>query len=166
MWSGVRFAAQGFYMPGVWYVKTGFGGADGSLAGYLGNQMLSLAAHVGGSKRWGEYPWFESAAIGGISTVRGYYANRFRGDASLYTGAELRLWLGHHLVPALPVRWGLVGFGDTGRVWLAGESSRRWHSGAGGGVMAHVIALPLTVTAALATGTEGTRFYLQSGYSF
>jgi hypothetical protein len=164
--SGVRVAVQGFYVPGVWDVKTGFGGVDGHLAGYLGNRTVSLAARAGGGKRWGEYPWFESAAIGGTSTVRGYYANRFRGDASLYAGAELRLWLGHQLVPALPVRWGVFAFGDTGRVWLAGESSRRWHSGAGGGLMAHVIALPLTVTTALAAGAEGTRFYFQSGYAF
>ncbi len=164
--SGVRVEAQGFYMPKVWDVSTGFGGADGSVAGYVGNQTVSVAAHVGGGKRWGQYPWFESAAIGGASTVRGYYANRFRGDASLYASAELRLWLGHQLVPALPVRWGLFGFGDTGRVWLAGESSSRWHSGGGGGVMAHVIAIPLTVTAALASSTEGTRFYIRSGYSF
>jgi hypothetical protein len=163
--SGVRLWTQGFYVPGVWDVKSGFGGADGSLAGYVGNQTVSLAAHAGGSKRWGEYPWFESAAIGGTTTVRGYYANRYRGDASLYAGAELRLW-GPDLVPALPVRWGLFGFADTGRVWLAGESSSRWHSAFGGGVMLHLVARPVTVTAGVADGAEGTRFYVLSGYAF
>lgn len=164
--SGLRIEARGFYMPKAWDVNAGFGGADGSLAGYAGNQTVSVAARVGGGQRWGQYPWFESTTIGGGSTVRGYYANRFRGDASLYASAELRLWLGHQLVPALPVRWGLLGFGDTGRVWLEGESSNRWHSGIGGGLMAHVIAVPLTITAELARSTEGTRFYFQSGYSF
>jgi hypothetical protein len=56
--SGVRVEAQGFYMPKVWDVSAGFGGADGSLAGYVGNQTVSIAAHVG--------TW--AAASGGAST--------------------------------------------------------------------------------------------------
>jgi hypothetical protein len=164
--SGVHVDAQGFYIPGIWDVSAGFGGVDGRLSGYVGNPTVSLAAHVGGGKRWGEYPWFESASVGGASTIRGYYRNRFRGDASLYAGAELRLWLGNQLLPALPVRWGLFGFGDTGRVWLAGESSSLWHTGVGGGVMAHLIAVPVTMTVSVARSTEGTRLYIQSGYSF
>lgn len=34
----------------------------------------------------------------------------------------------------LPGEWGLLGFGDGGRVYLDGESSDKWHYGYGGGL--------------------------------
>ena len=52
-----------------------------------------LAARVGGRKVFGEYPWFESAFVGGSKNLRGYRKNRFAGDGSLYGSVEARLWL-------------------------------------------------------------------------
>jgi hypothetical protein len=163
--TGVRVSARGFYMPAVWDVKSQFGGVEGSVAGYVGNERVSFATRVGGRQMWGAYPWFESASIGGSANVRGYHTNRFRGDASLFGNAELRLWVGK-AIRAMPMRWALIGFVDSGRVWLAGESSQRWHTDAGGGFMAHVIGTPLTLTTSVAHSSEGTLVYFRSGYSF
>jgi hypothetical protein len=163
--SGVSIVGRGFYMLQVWDVSGAFGGVDGSAAAYVGSQRISLAVRAGGRKLWGRYPWFESAAIGGSDTVRGYFANRFRGDASLFGSAELRLWMGP-LQSFLPLRWGLFAFADTGRVWLAGEDSRRWHTGVGGGVMVRLRDTPIIVRASVAQGTEGMKFYFSGGYSF
>ena len=79
--SGVRILAESFLVPKAWDVTETFGGIDGSVAGYLGNQRLVFATRVGGRALWGEYPWFESASIG--KGVRGYYTGRYRGDSSL-----------------------------------------------------------------------------------
>ena len=164
--SGVRVLADGFWVPKALDVTNTFGGVDGSVSGYLGNQKLSLALRTGGRKLWGPYPWFESASIGGSANLRGFDSNRFRGDASLYGNAELRYWLGRRERPVLPVRWGLFGFGETGRVWLAGEESKRWHTGYGGGLMMQLLGTPLVFTTALGGSDEGTHFYLKARYAF
>jgi hypothetical protein len=70
--SGVRLLAEGFFVPKGWDVTENFGGVEGSLSGYLGNQRLALATRVGGRALWGAYPWFESAKISGeVHDVRG-----------------------------------------------------------------------------------------------
>lgn len=165
--SGVRMKAEGFYAPAAWDVESGFGGAGGSVAGYLGSQRAILALRVGGAKVWGDYPWFEASDLGGSANLRGFSNRRFTGDASVYVNSELRFWLGTRRTPILPLRWGLFAFYDTGRVWLAGEDSDTWHYGWGGGLLMQLIGMPLTFNAALAVGDEGDiKFYMKYGYSF
>jgi hypothetical protein len=165
--SGVRVLAETFFVPKAWDVTESFGGVEGSVAGYLGNQKLALATRVGGRTLWGAYPWFESASISGTAgDVRGYYDGRFRGDSSLFGNAELRFWLGHRKKAVLPLRWGLTAFGESGRVWYAGESSKKWHTGYGVGLMVQLIGTPMAVAGSMANGTEGIRFYVSGGYSF
>jgi hypothetical protein len=171
--SGVRVRAEGFFVPKAWDVTGSFGGLDGSVAGYLGDQKLVLATRVGGRVLWGPYPWFESASIsghaGGLGAegkVRGYYDGRYRGDSSLYGNAELRWWIGKRKGAALPLRWGLTGFCETGRVWLEGEDSKRWHTGYGAGLMVQLIGTPMALQGSIANGDEGVRLYVGGGYSF
>ena len=164
--SGVRILANSFYVPKAFDVTADFGGVDGTVSGYLGNPRLSLAARAGGRKLWGPYPWFESATIGGSDDLRGYDSNRYRGDASLFGNAELRYWLGNRKKPTLPMRWGLFGFAESGRVWLKGETSEKWHTGFGGGLMAQFLGTPLTLAGSMASGSEGLHFYFKGGYSF
>jgi hypothetical protein len=171
--SGVRIVAESFFVPKAWDVTGNFGGLDGSVAGYLGNPRLSLAARVGGRTLWGDYPWFESASIsggsGGIGSegkVRGYYDGRYRGDSSLYGSAELRWWIGKRKKAVLPLRWGLAAFGESGRVWYEGEDSKKWHTGYGLGLMVQLIGTPLAVNGSMANGTDGIKFYVGGGYAF
>ena len=169
----MRLLAEGFFVPKGWDVTENFGGVDGSLAGYLGNQKLALATRVGGRTLWGAYPWFESASISGGSggmgaegKVRGYYDGRFRGDSSLYGNAELRWWLGSRKKAVLPIRWGLTGFCESGRVWYADEQSKKWHTGYGIGLMMQLIGTPMALSGSVANGTEGIKFYVGGGYAF
>ncbi len=171
--SGVHLRAETFFVPKAWDVTEKFGGLDGSVSGFLGNQRLSLATRVGGRAVWGKYPWFESAGIsggsGGIGAtgeVRGYYDGRFRGDSSLYGNAELRWWIGHRRKAVLPLHWGLTTFCETGRVWYAGEDSKRWHTGYGLGLMVQITGTPMAVTGSMANGTDGLKFYVTGGYAF
>ena len=171
--TGVRVRAETFFAPKAWDVTGDFGGVDGSVAGYLGNQRIALATRVGGRTLWGAYPWFESASISGGSDgfgsdgkVRGYYDGRYRGDSSLYGNAELRFWLGHRKKAALPLRWGLTAFCESGRVWYEGESSKEWHTGYGGGLLVQLIGTPMVLGASVANGSEGARFYFSGGYAF
>ena len=165
--TGVRLLAETFFVPKAWDVTSNFGGVEGSIAGYLGSQKLVLATRVGGRTVWGTYPWFESASISGSAgKVRGYYDGRYRGDSSLFGNAEPRWWLGQRKRGVLPLRWGLTGFGESGRVWYAGESSTRWHTGYGGGFMVQAIGTPMALGASIANGSEGIKFYFSGGYAF
>ena len=163
--SGLRLTGEGFYMPKALDVEEGFGGVGGELAGYLGNRTLSLAARVSGRTLFGEYPWFESAFIGGSDTVRAYRWNRFRGDSSLFGNLEVRLW-SRASTPILPIRLGLFAYADTGRVWYEGEESDTWHSGFGGGLLGQLIGMPMIFSFSAAAGDEGTRINFVMGYAF
>ncbi len=77
----------------------------------------------------------------------------------------MRLALAHYnfLVPG---EIGLLGFADTGRVWLKGEDSQRWHSGFGGGVWVAPALRDFTMKLTVAGGGEGIRVYFGFGLGF
>jgi len=173
---GVFLAARGTLFPEAWDVARTFGEVNGNANGYLSLRGLTLAARVGGKKVFGEYPYMEAAAIGGGGlgagalaepdyTLRGYRTRRFQGDAAAYANADLRLHVSRiNLV--LPGDWGLLGFFDVGRVWLAGERSDTWHTGAGGGIWISLMSYRATFSAGLAHSSEDDILYFKGGFTF
>jgi hypothetical protein len=97
---------------------------------------------------------------------RGFRSRRFIGDSSLFGSLSLRGWLGHLPLPLIPVRVGLVAFGDAGRVWLAGEESDTWHTSLGGGLLVQPLSAPVTVHVVAGHSNEGTRYHFGLGYPF
>ena len=74
-------------------------------------------------------------------------------------------------IPLVPVNFfapsilGLAAFGDAGRVFLAGETSTKWHSAYGGGVWLNVVNM-FVLNFSVARSPEETRFYVTSGFGF
>jgi hypothetical protein len=163
--SGVNLEASGFFAPSAWDVTESYGGVDGALAAYAGTKRAHVAVRVGGRRLWGDAPWFEAAHVGGLNN-RGFRSHRFIGNSSLFGTASVRLWLGRVPIPLLPTRFGVVGFVDTGRVWLENESSSTWHTSLGGGLLAQPVIAPVTLHVIAANSKEGTRFYFGLGYPF
>ena len=64
----------------------------------------------------------------------------------------------------LPLRFGVLGVADIGRVWLDGESSDKWHSSGGGGIFLRLLTTDLAVHGILAGGSEGVKFYVNLGF--
>jgi hypothetical protein len=93
----------------------------------------TLTFRTGGTKLWGDFPFFEAATIGGDHTTQFIDAQRFAGDASLYATSELLVPLTRFKL-VIPVRAGVVGVAEAGRVYLDGSSPGGWHSTAGGGI--------------------------------
>jgi hemolysin activation/secretion protein len=88
----------------------------------------------GGAKNYGPdeaIPFYKLTSLGLAKNLRGYYRNRFTGDASLYYNSELR-FLGQSKNHFLPFYYGLLGFYDQGRVYYNGSSPGGWHTGYGG----------------------------------
>ncbi|MBT9395524.1 outer membrane protein assembly factor [Hymenobacter sp. NST-14] len=116
-----------------------FGLTQGS-ATYYGTARLlipvTLVVKGGGARNYGnddDIPFYKFASLGLREGLRGFYRNRFSGDASLYLNTELRLALGHVQTSFLPFSYGVFGFYDRGRVYFRGDSPGGWHQGYGAG---------------------------------
>jgi hypothetical protein len=164
---GVHFAAEGNYYPKAWDVAEAFGEANGELGAHL--HFLHLRA--GGKKLWGRYPFYEAAFLGGPDTVRGLRRQRYAGDAMVFGNAELRVPL-FTFNALVPVRVGLLGLADIGRVYFEGESSDMWHKAYGGGAWFSFLKPENTLSLTAAKDPDGTghdagwRVYFQAGFAF
>jgi hypothetical protein len=164
--NGVRLSASTFGAPAVLDVTKAYGGVDGYVAGYVGNSTVQLATRVGGERLFGPYPWFDAAFLGGMND-RGFHSRRYAGDASVYGNLELRTYLGPPVFASIfPVRFGIIGFADTGRVWVKSESSNTWHPSYGGGLLLKPVGTGIILRAVVATSPEGQLLYAGTGLRF
>jgi hypothetical protein len=166
--KGALLALGGSWYPAAYDVATQFGEGHAEAAAYLTAAIPlqpTLAVRVAGKRLWGSYPFHEAAYVGGATTVRGFAEHRFAGDAAVYGNAELRLACARLFV-LLPEELGVFGLADVGRVYLAGETSDRWHTGFGGGVWLSFLSRANTVSVAAAHSVEGTRVYGRAGFAF
>ncbi len=97
------------------------------------NARLVYAFRLGGAINTGNYEFYHANTLGGRTNLRGYRKTRFSGDKSLYQNTELRLKLFPFRTYAFNGHVGLIGFHDIGRVWVEGETSKKWHRGYGFG---------------------------------
>lgn len=165
---GIFLDAAGTVYPALLSVDRAFGSLDGAAGAYLSAHAPgepTLAARVGGKKLWGEYPFHEAAFLGGAQTVRGFTPRRFAGDASLYGNLELRLALTRFFL-VVPGKLGIFGLSDAGRVYVAGDSSSRWHTAAGGGLWASFVDPGSLVSLAVARSAEGTSLSFKAGFAY
>jgi hypothetical protein len=174
---GFFAAARGSWWAKAWDVDSDFGEVNGNLNGYFSaGRVATLALRVGGKKVFGTYPYMDGAVIGegglGVGalqeptdTVRGYRARRYLGDASLWGNSDLRLRVSH-ITLVLPGEWGINGFADAGRVWLAGESSQKWHPGFGGGLWLSLLRDRMGFSVGIAHSVEDDIVYFKGGFSY
>lgn len=165
--NGFYIDLRGSYFPKV-IVREAFTRLSGDIRAYLSARIgteVTLALRAAGEKLWGEFPYFESAYIGGSGTLRGFSSQRFAGDASLVGNAELRVHLGKVKL-IFPGQLGIFGLADAGRVFLDGESSTKLHTGFGGGLWFSVIEPANTITVAAAQSDEKLGIYVVAGFGF
>ena len=163
--TGVNLQASGFVVPNAWDVKSQYGGFDGSRGGVPGQLARAPGAARGGAEARGRrlrvvrrrvHRQPEQPGLPEPPLRRGFVALRDRRAPGLDPEVPV----------TIPVRFGVIAFADTGRVWYAGESSNTWHHSYGGGLMFQPLATPTTVYAALAHSKEGNRFYFGIGFPF
>jgi Omp85 superfamily domain len=165
---GVHATVEGTFFPPIGSPVSTFGRLRAETGTYLSAAIPlrpTLALRVGAERVWGTYPFEESAIIGGAETVRGLPLQRYRGDASAYGDAELRLRLVRFSL-IVPTHLGVFGLADAGRVWLTGESSDDWHTAVGGGLWLALVNRKATLTFTAARSEGRTAVYLQSGFIF
>jgi hypothetical protein len=128
--------------PPVWDVDKTWGAIEGSVSGYWSA---------------GERDW--------VISVRGLLPQRFAGDSSFFGNLDLRLFLGRFKL-LFPIDFGILGFGDVGRVWQDGERSDKWHPSGGGGIWLAPLARTNAISFSVARSQEETLFYLRMGFFF
>ena len=163
---GIHIAVAGEISPAVWDVPSTYGAGQVEASAFVSARLPTtptLALRAGGRRVWGSFPFFESAFLGGASTLSGYHSHRFAGDASLYGGAQLRLTMGKSDL-ALPAEWGIYGGGDAGRVYVDGESPGGWHGSGGGGLWLAFLDRRYAVSVGVAASSEGT--LVEAGTAF
>ena len=158
---------KGTYYPGIFDKIYTFGKVSGDVRAYLGyKQNISLGVRLWGEKVFGDFPFFESAFLGGSRLLRGFAAERFAGDGALLGSAELRLKL-FDMNLLLPETVGIFTFAETGRVFVDGESSNLWHTGYGGGLFMFLLNRDITFRFTVARSKEREKvFYFGTGFTF
>jgi hypothetical protein len=165
---GVNLTLEGRVVPSALDVESAFGSVSGTVSTYLSAAIPTrptLALRAGGEKIWGDAPYFMAASIGSGETIRGFSRHRFLGEAAAFANAELRFRL-FDFSFLLPGTLGAFGLTDSGRVFVDGEDSERWHSAAGGGIGLSFLSPANTMSVALARSSERTGFYLRAGFLF
>jgi hypothetical protein len=177
--KGVFLTGTGRLYPAVADVADTFGEVHGEARSYLStrnDKALTLALRAGGQKVFGTHPFWESAFIGGKtpfslmepgggSSVRGLPSQRYAGNGSLFGGAELYLPITNAFL-LVPGQIGVMGFFDVGRVFVDGETSDRWHHGAGGGLFFTTPGRHSLFSVQVATSEGNTAFYIRGGLVF
>ena len=101
---------------------------------HFADTVITLADRVGGGATFGNAAFYQSLFLGGQGNLLGYRQYRFAGQEMVFNNLEARVKLFSIASYVLPGELGLTGFFDTGRVWVDGESSDKWHTGTGGGI--------------------------------
>jgi len=143
----------------------------------LSEQRLVLAGRATYAMQFGDVPFYSApiipftdgdvAGLGGFPTVRGFVQNRFVGDVAAYANAELRWTLGETNLQTQHLRFMLVPFVDTGRVFdsVSETTFKDWKFGGGFGFrlawnVATIVSFDFGVS------NEGSLFYMELGHQF
>ncbi|MCF8262801.1 MAG: outer membrane protein assembly factor [Melioribacteraceae bacterium] len=126
---------------------------------------ITFALRAGGTKNWGSSPFFLNSFLGGKENLRGYFGERFSGEASLFGQFELRVFLMKAKI-ILPADVSAIGFVETGRVFADAESSDKWHPSSGGGISLSFLDRKVNLSLITAFSNEEPQVYFSSRMGF
>ncbi|PAP76284.1 BamA/TamA family outer membrane protein [Rubrivirga marina] len=118
--QGLHLEAEGSVFAGLSGAAETYGTVGGQAVAYVPLRVapqLTLALRTGAEHRFGEFPFFDAAVLGGPGSIRGYRRERFAGRTAASASAELRAKLFNVDAYVLPLEVGALGFADAGRVW-------------------------------------------------
>ena len=166
--NGYFISLGGSVFPAVFNIPETFYKTNIDVRGFITHPSIpgvTLALRVSGKRVWGQYPFFAGATIGGIESIRGYNQDRFSGDAAVFGQAELRMFL-TNLNLLLRNKFGINAFVETGRVWVTGEDSKKWHPSYGVGLWLNYLDGMFIISSYIATSPERTTFAIGLGMGF
>lgn len=130
------------------------------------NRTLVLKTNISYHQNLGKkYEFYQAANLGGDNGLRGFREQRFTGKSFLVGNADLRYSLPKFNIGLVPVQVGVYGGFDLGRVWVANNTSQKWHNSRGGGVWINGSG-GLNANVSLFNSEEGSRLTFGLGFDF
>lgn len=128
---------------------------------------LVLASTIKGQVNFGDdFEFFQAATIGGKNGLRGYRNERFSGKQSFFQNTDIRYSFTNLKTPIIPVKIGLYGGFDYGRIWLEKyETSKKWHNSYGGGFFINGADL-VSANLGVFNSKDGVRVAFGFGFGF
>jgi hypothetical protein len=116
----------------------------------------TLSVRGGFNHAYGTTPFFYKSYLGQEENLRGFVRNRFGGNSAAFVNTDLRFHFGKVTTPLVPIKYGIFGLFDAGKVWNPGEDSSTIHTAIGAGVylIPYIDDLNLTFTFAKADDQE------------
>ncbi|MEM9824306.1 MAG: BamA/TamA family outer membrane protein, partial [Bacteroidota bacterium] len=134
--KGTQFRLQNytFFNPSLNW-ETG-GRLESELSAFFtkGKKLpITLSLKGGVSKAYGDVPFYHLSYLGQQSNHRGFLRNRFAGETAAFLNTDLRIHFGTKVTSIIPIKYGIFGLCDLGRVWSDAEASSKLHTAFGGG---------------------------------
>ncbi|MDL2143005.1 metallophosphoesterase [Flavobacterium tructae] len=167
---GVTFMISAAWLANLNETKQNFPTLE-SLLGFThkidSNGKLVLATLLKGKAILNNnYEFYQGAALGGDTDLRGYRNERFLGSSYFSQSTDLRLSIGKIQKTIAPLTYGILGGFDYGRIWLDGENSRKWHQDYGGGLWLNAINVLTARITYFKSPDETGRVIFGAAYSF
>ncbi|WP_179352717.1 metallophosphoesterase [Winogradskyella vidalii] len=127
---------------------------------------LVFATKLKGHLNFGDgFEFYQAASIGGLDGLRGYRNQRFTGKNAFYQNTDLRYSFNRMKTQLVPIKLGIYGGFDYGRVWLEDDSSEKWHNAYGGGLFINAVDL-LSANLGMFHASDGIRVSFGMGFDF
>jgi len=127
---------------------------------------LVLATKIGGEAVFGDnFMFYHAAQLGGGDNLRGFRKERFTGKYALYHNTDIRVLLGKFKTSVLPLKYGITGGVDYGRVWIENDTSNKWHNSVGGSFWISGLET-LTANLGYYASSDGGRIAFVLGFAF
>ncbi len=127
---------------------------------------LVLATKIGGKALIGDdFEFYHGANLGGNHNLRGFRKERFVGKYSAFQNIDVRLLLGEVKTSFVPLKYGVTGGFDYGRVWLEDDNSNKWHNSVGGSLWVSGLEA-FTANIGYYGSSEGGRVVFTLGFDF
>ncbi|WP_053978058.1 metallophosphoesterase [Mangrovimonas xylaniphaga] len=127
---------------------------------------LVLATTLKGHVNMGDdFEFYQAASIGGLDGLRGFRNQRFTGKTAFYQNTDVRYSFSNLKTALVPIKIGMYGSFDYGRVWWTHEDSDRWHNSYGGGLFVNGADL-LTANLGVFDSVDGPRVSFGLGFGF
>ena len=135
--SGMRLFAE--YESGVItnIDNSYYGKFLGFIEGYFSNPEvlpMTLGFRAGGGSSFGDIPFYNQLTLGQNTYLKGYRNNRFTGTSMAFMQSVLRVHLFGFDKVLVPMKLGVLGFFNTGKIFQRDEESKKWHNGYGFGL--------------------------------
>lgn len=105
--------------------------------GYLTPYLLipfTLGLKAGGGKSFGVIPFYNQFTLGQNNYLKGFRNNRFTGQSILFMQSEIRINLFNINGSFVPMKVGILGFFNSGKIIQEKIKSDKWHNGYGFGL--------------------------------